>query len=183
MAWRDQWVSKSDFYRRLTEGGILFIIIALGTVVVGSLYFRSSNAANRVVCAAHLRNLSQAITMYSQENDGLYPPEKNWEIPLVQYVDSLNDYSCPSDTGIRPKKKAEDKTISNVSYWYLKPESDSSDHSSVFVFGDRVYPNYSGNHNLGGNVSYLDGHVRWHPAEQWESEGLPLESYSGVLKK
>lgn len=182
MVWRDQWVSKSDLYRRLTEGGIIFILTVIGIVVIASLFSRSSDAANRIVCASHLRNLSQAITMYSQDNDG-YPIGKNWVIPMVEYVDSLSDYTCPSDSGVRPKKKTEEYSISNVSYWYVKPESDNGDQSGIFVFGDRIYPNYAGNHILGGNVSFLDGHVKWRTAEQWDSDGLPFESYSGGLMK
>jgi len=183
MAWRDQWVSKSDMYRRLTEGGIIFILTALGIAVITSLFTRSSDAANRVVCASHLRNLAQAITLYAQDNDG-YPLGDNWEIPLVEYVDSLNDYTCPSDPGIRLKKKARNRSRSVSSYWYIKPESRNDDDSAVYVFGDRVYPNYSGNHNLGGNVSFLDLHVKWRTTEEWESESLPLESYSGgILRK
>lgn len=183
MVWRDQWVSKSDLNRRLTEGGIIFILMTLGIVVVASLFSRSSGAANRIVCADHLRNLSQAITMYSQENEGAYPPEKNWAIALVDFVDNLNVYTCPSDTGIRPKKKSADNSISTVSYWYIKPATSESDLSGVYVFGDRLYPNYSGNHNLGGNIVFLDGHVNWRTSKQWEAEGLPFESYSGGLIK
>lgn len=182
MTWREQWVSKSDLYRRLTEGGVIFILTAIGIAVIASLFTRSSDAANRIVCVNHLRSLSQAITMYLQDSDG-YPLDGNWQIPLVEYVESLSDYTCPSDSGIRPKTKLEAHSIANVSYWYVRPRSGSDDTSSIFVFGDRVYPNYNGNHNLGGNVSFLDGHVRWRNAEQWESEGLPFESYSGGMIK
>ncbi|MHB1457911.1 MAG: hypothetical protein ACYC0V_13455 [Armatimonadota bacterium] len=181
MSWRDQWVSKSDLYRRATEGGIIFILTVIGIVVIASLFSRSSNAANRIVCASHLRNLSQAVIMYLQDNDG-YPLEANWQIPLVDYVDNLNNYTCPSDQGIRPKKNTKDHSISAVSYWYQNPGT-GSDESSVYIFGDRIYPNYSGNHDLGGNISFLDGHVKWRTSEQWKEEGLPFESYSGGLIK
>lgn len=183
MVWRDQWISRSDYNRKLIEGGIMFMMIVLGMAVILSLYSRSSGIANRLVCASHLRSLSQALSMYAQDNDGGYPPERNWAISLVSYVDSLGSYTCPSDPGMRPRKKTPEYSISSVSYWYIMPKANSGDESAIPVHGDRVFPNYSGNHDDGANVVYLDGHTRWRTPEQWEMDGLPFESYGGGLIK
>jgi prepilin-type processing-associated H-X9-DG protein len=62
-----------------------------------------------------------------------------------------------------------------VSYWYTPPRASSRDESSVPVFGDVMYSNWVGNHEDGGNVAYLDGHVVWRTVSQWQEEGLPLQ--------
>ncbi len=61
-----------------------------------------------------------------------------------------------------------------VSYWYARPVP-AEDESAVAAFGDVMYSNWVGNHEDGGNVAYLDGHVVWRDVEQWQQENLPVE--------
>lgn len=177
MTWSDRWILKSDMNRKLIEGGMILLMIIITLVIVIMLYRYSSGAANRTVCAGHLRQISQALTMYAQDNDDQYPLEGNWSIALVNYLDSLEYLTCPSDIGIRPIKKKKGE-ISTVSYFYNDPKAKSDDASTIVTCGDRVYPNFTGNHTDGGNIAFLDGHISWKTTEQWEKESLPVIPYT-----
>jgi prepilin-type processing-associated H-X9-DG protein len=153
---------------------LISILILACIVAVASLYNRGSEVANRVVCAENLRRLSQAVSMYREENDGKYPVEDSWTHALLPYLDHIDTFFCPSDSGIRPKKHT-GRGIDSISYWYRQPSDSSVSTSDQIICGDHMYTIDMGNHPDGGNVSYLDGHVHWKTSAQWKSENLPLE--------
>lgn len=174
MAWRDRWILKSDINRQYYEGMAVFLLIVFVMCAIIYTYTRASEAANKIVCAGRLRQLSQAMVLYSVDYDGLYPPSDGWSIALSPYVDNLNSFLCPSDKKGYLRRKKSKLDVPIVSYWYRMPKSDDPNH---IVSGDRVYENFDGNHANGGNVLYMDGHTRWKTPEEWVKEKLPFEPY------
>jgi hypothetical protein len=170
MSWEKRWLSAEDVTRTRTQTYVMgFVVIVLAILII-TLFGRSSERANKTVCAGNLKDISLALEMYAQDNDNSYPPPDNWVNCSAEYVKSLISFTCPSDKNIRLKNK---KGILNfVSYWYLPPESgDSND----IVAGDRMLWTFLGNHDDGGNIVFKDTHTEWKTLQQWQDESLPLE--------
>ncbi|GIV19703.1 MAG: hypothetical protein KatS3mg023_1454 [Armatimonadota bacterium] len=166
---KERWLDRA-LHRRHFEAFVVFLIMLTVMGMVLNLYGRSSEAANRTVCRANLRHLVQALRLYAQDYDDHYPTRTRWVRLVSAYTDNLNVFFCPSDNRPRPRRERAEMA---VSYWYSRPSSD--DETSTPVFGDVMYSNWVGNHEDGGNVAYLDGHVSWRNVEQWQQENLPIE--------
>lgn len=173
--WKERWLDRA-LHRRHFEAFVVFLIILTVMGMILNLYGRSSEAANRTVCRSNLRHLVQALKLYAQDYDDHYPDPNRWVRPVSTYTDNLLVFFCPSEDRPRPKRE---RTELRVSYWYIPPDR-GRDESSTAVFGDILYSNWLGNHEDGGNVAYLDGHVVWRNVEQWQEERLPVEP---LLKK
>lgn len=52
---------------------VVALIIALGILLIGCNQGRSRPVANRVMCAANLKSIGNALLMYSNDNKGAYP--------------------------------------------------------------------------------------------------------------
>lgn len=167
---KERWLDRA-LHRRHFEAFAVFLIMLTVMGMVLNLYGRGSEAANRTVCRANLRHLAQALRLYAQDHDDRYPPPSRWVRLVSAYTDNLNVFFCPSDDRPRPRRERAEVV---VSYWYSRPSS-TDDESSVAVFGDVMYSNWVGNHEDGGNVAYLDGHVVWRNVEQWQQQNLPVE--------
>lgn len=167
--WKERWLDRA-LHRRHFEAFVVFLIILTVMGMILNLYGRSSEAANRTVCRANLRHLAQALKIYAQDYDDHYPARDRWVRPVSAYTDSLAFFFCPSDNRPRPKRES---TELRVSYWYLPPAR-GDEESRTAVFGDVLYSNWLGNHENGGNVAYLDGHVVWRNVAQWQEEHLPV---------
>jgi prepilin-type processing-associated H-X9-DG protein len=168
--WKERWLNRA-LHRRHFEAFAVFVIMLIVIGIVLNLYGKGSEAAHRTVCRENLRRLVQALQLYAQDHDERYPQTERWVRHVSAYADSLNIFFCPSDDRPRPKRERAEAV---VSYWYLPPAS-NRDESTTFVFGDVMYSNWVGNHEHGGNVAYLDGHVVWRTLNQWQEEGLPLQ--------
>lgn len=168
--WKERWLDRA-LHRRHFEAFVVFLIMLTVMGMIFNLYGRSSEAANRTVCRSNLRHLAQALKLYAQDYDDQYPVPARWVRLVSAYTESLSVFFCPSDERPRPK---EEHTELRVSYWYLQPARDVEE-SNTPVFGDVLYSNWLGNHEEGGNVAYLDGHVEWRNVAQWQKEHLPVE--------
>ncbi|MCS6830916.1 MAG: hypothetical protein RMM08_09920 [Armatimonadota bacterium] len=168
--WKHRWLDRA-LHRRHFEAFVVFLIMLVVMGMVWNLYGRGSEAANRTVCRLNLRHLVQALQLYAQDYGDRYPPPSRWVRLASAYTDSLSAFFCPSDDRPRPRRERADVA---VSYWY-SPPARSDDDSSTPVFGDVMYSNWVGNHEDGGNVAYLDGHVVWRNVEQWQRENLPVQ--------
>jgi prepilin-type N-terminal cleavage/methylation domain-containing protein len=105
----------------------LLVVIAIIAILAGLLFpvfLTARGKAREVVCLSNLRQIGLAVSMYAQDNDGLYPfavdpadrqtpeiwasqPAFQAQIPfmsLIQdalqpYVKSKEIFHCPADTG------------------------------------------------------------------------------------
>ena len=167
---KERWLDRA-LHRRHFEAFVVFLIMLTVMGMVLNLYGRGSEAANRTVCRANLRHLVQALQLYAQDYDDRYPAPSRWVRLVSAYTDNLNVFFCPSDDRPRPRHERMERF---VSYWYSLPAT-ANEESAIAVFGDVMYSNGIGNHEDGGNVAYLDGHVVWRNTQQWQQEGLPVE--------
>lgn len=173
----DRWYDDSLQRRRMIESYGVIAMALVFFVMMLVLYRLQASVADRAACGQNLKLVMQAMTLYSEDYDGRYPPEQGWAKNLVPYVDNLGVLSCPADNGAYRllKKRKKKSTDLPVSYWYLPP-SQRDDESSCPLVGDRMLPTLCGNHVDGGNVGYLDGHVCWRTSDQWDQMHLPIET-------
>lgn len=186
MPWNSGWFDEARSRRHHYEAYAVFIVVILVVGFVVDLYRQQSGAADRTACSLHLRRLAQGALMYSQDYDGNYPLPDDWVRSLTPYVDRLEFFFCPADKEIRllRKKKGTRSILSDhVSYWYIQPRDALTEPSMQPIYGDRMFFNLIGNHDFGGNVAYVDGHVQWRTLDQWQIDHLPLEDLSPDRKR
>jgi hypothetical protein len=173
MPWNYRWLGHKERLRTNMQGVIVIIFIFVFSVVILNLYYGSSTAAKKRVCAGNLKDLYMALTNYSQDYDSQYPIQQDWAHVLYDYVDNPGSFICPEDEHVRISGREHGMTEA-VSYWYIKPQSIESD-SSFKLCGDRMFSNLIGNHLDGGNVLENSGGVIWVKSEDWSNLNLPVE--------
>ncbi len=104
---------RSNLFRRVGHGFTLLEAL-VGVAIVGALTVflagaagRGVMAANRAKCAANLRQIGMAITMYTADHAGFLPPtthssgsqwESAWIYALAPYLENMNAVRiCPAD--------------------------------------------------------------------------------------
>lgn len=108
----------------LVELLVVIAVIALLAALLFPVFASARGKAREIACVSNLRQLGLAVSMYTQDNDGLYPyavdpadystpqiwasqPQFQAQIPyighiqdvLVPYVKSTELFHCPSDFG------------------------------------------------------------------------------------
>jgi prepilin-type N-terminal cleavage/methylation domain-containing protein len=81
----------------------LLVVIAIIAILAGMLLPALSGAkesGRRIACINHLRQLGLSLSMYADDNDGLFPPRQTpfWMTRLQPYYQDLRLLVCPSDT-------------------------------------------------------------------------------------
>ncbi len=59
----------------------LLVVVAIMSALMGLIFagfHRVREKAKQVACASNLRQLGQAFLLYAQDNDGCFPPYRNW---------------------------------------------------------------------------------------------------------
>ncbi len=81
------------------------ISLALTVLVLPAILFpvfaRARLAARSAVCAANVRQLTEAMSMYSNDYDNKFPPAASWSDSIKTYVkqrDAFNDPEKPANT-------------------------------------------------------------------------------------
>jgi len=176
----EPWDSQSQA-RRQTAQGVVFLALL---VVIGyygtQVWLRGTEAANRKSCRGNLHALCLSLEMYQQDHDGRYPlPDADLAWALRPYTEGTSCLLCPSDDLARPviRRQRVVRRAVSVSYTYLPP-SGMNPEMQVDVGQTPMLWDYyggipTGAHRQGGNVAYLDGHVRWRPLYLWNSANQP----------
>lgn len=74
-------------------GCLGFVFLGLSLLMLPALN-RARETANRVVCAAHMRNIGSALIQYANTNNNVYPPNLN--VLVQQGLMTQMDLECPS---------------------------------------------------------------------------------------
>jgi prepilin-type processing-associated H-X9-DG protein len=140
--------------------------LLMASILVPSLG-RARETANRVKCAANMRQIGLAILLYSNENRGAYPPRLE-DLLLTQDITS-QAFVCPStpDTpapGTSPQTFAQNlSTGGHLSYVYVGADMTNTTASPATIV---LYEAMTNHANDGMNVLYGDGHVEFQTAAE-----------------
>jgi len=61
---------------------------------------RAKEAAYRIKCVNNLKQIGLSVKLYTDDNDGFYPPRTNayrWPTLLLEYYHNTNLLVCPTD--------------------------------------------------------------------------------------
>jgi len=150
-----------------------FVLIV--AIMVPSLN-RARETANRVKCASNMRQIGQAVLLYSNENRGAYPPRLE-ELITTQDIEATC-FVCPScsdtaATGATVEEIADNlSTGGHLSYVYLGAGKRSSIGPDEIVLYEPIT-----NHNGDGvNLLFGDGHVEFFAKAQAEKALSELQA-------
>ena len=176
----------------------LLVVIAIINILAGMLLpslTRAKEQARRTACLNNLRNIGLALAMYAGESDGFYPPEdssptepNDLDLLYPGYLDDAAVFWCSSDV-VRPTRFTPESSFAYLGKVQTPGGSirlrRDSDPSFARVGTEMVeMPPLVGddgcglgaltterpNHTGGGNLLFLDGHVKYTPASRWPKE-------------
>lgn len=78
---------------------VIAIIAILASMLLPALA-RAKEAANRIKCVNNLKQIETSLRLYTDDNDGFYPPRTNayrWPTLLAEYYRTTNLLVCPTD--------------------------------------------------------------------------------------
>lgn len=135
----------------ITGGAICMVAMAIpvlmtaGLVAVGgSSLSRAAEQANRVKCASNLRQIGQAVAMFSNNSSGHAFPDSLDQIPRDELDPSA--LTCPDGGG----------------YTYVGKGMTAAISPEAIV----AYESPTAHHGEGENFLYGDFHVEWQPATE-----------------
>jgi prepilin-type processing-associated H-X9-DG protein len=121
---------------------------------------RARETANRVKCASNMRQIGQAILLYSNSNRGVFPPRLE-DLLRTQPIDasifvcpSGDDTTAPGTSG--PGQASSLSAGGHLSYVYVGQKLNSSASVEAVVLYEPLT-----NHRDGANFLFADGHVEF----------------------
>jgi prepilin-type N-terminal cleavage/methylation domain-containing protein/prepilin-type processing-associated H-X9-DG protein len=85
----------------LIELLVVIAIISILTAMTFPALGRAKDAAKRIDCVSHVKQLALAFHLYADENKGYFPPRvqtNRWPTTLQRYYVDLKLLRCPTDT-------------------------------------------------------------------------------------
>lgn len=161
--------------RRLAELCVAAAVVGFIIYLIIPTIAGTAESARRVTCTSHLRRLAQLASMYLTDYDA-YPPTERWVhaiYPLLTDRDGTAILFCPSEENLPRPIRRHNWVNSSYSYRNPSPSGVVQDETGTPVFWDYLGGSGAGAHPHGGNVAYLDGHVKWVPHERWRNSDLP----------
>ncbi|MCS7224450.1 MAG: DUF3352 domain-containing protein [Armatimonadetes bacterium] len=129
--------------------------------------------ADQALCQTHLRTLSLAVVMYTQDWDDRLPLAPTWADRLAPYLRSEEPHICPSRTYLK-RGYAFNRRLSGMNFNLITHPADTvqlfesnlggsnpSDFGESWIVG--------GVHFGGNNTGFVDGHIKWYPWKKKES--------------
>ncbi len=126
----------------------------LTSIMIPSLN-RARETANRVKCASNMRQIGQAILLYTNDNAGQYPPDlatllKTEDLTPIVFV-------CPSSSDTPATGPGDLESGGHLSYKYIGKGMNNSKSPMTIV----MYEDDKDHGGDGMNVLYGDGHVEF----------------------
>jgi len=102
-----------------------------------------------------MKQLSFALLQYANDHSQTLPPATDWSTATFPYYKNKQMLQCPSVPNLGEQSYTFSPALGDVNLGTV------SDPSTEPMLWDAGLPSGSGPHNLGGNVGYVDGHVKW----------------------
>jgi prepilin-type processing-associated H-X9-DG protein len=141
----------------LVFSGVAIVYIVL---TIPAALARSNEMANRITCAAHLKQIGMCMQIYSNENKGQYPPGPEALLLTQDITDEV--FICPSSNDKISSDMTLEKRVAKLadgghdSYVYLGKGKNGTAGGKVVL----AYEVMS-HHIVGFNALFGDGHVEF----------------------
>lgn len=149
------------------DWGILIIIpiITILVVIMFPLFSRAREEARKSTCQSSLKQISLAMTLYTQDYDGRFPT-KHWNKPIFSdYMHNFHDFCPNAEDFTKPSYAMNGHLIGYVMKDVKKPGDTVMLFESVcgddLIGGQGLLPE-TPRHLDGDNVSFVDGHVKFY---------------------
>jgi prepilin-type processing-associated H-X9-DG protein len=152
--------------------GLAILVLLIPVMAVASYALLRPNInicrepATRIKCASNLRQIGQALLIYSNEQGGVFPPSFE---ELLLYGDIWGDvFVCPQTEhsppgGATPQERASEfRKHGSPSYVYVGAGLKANDVTPQHVLAHELPTNHGTD---GMNVLFGDGHVDWVPRQ------------------
>jgi len=169
------WVDESGWHRThispfpgsesLAQSGIGASVVGQNALLVSILLpslNRARETANRVKCGSNMRQIGQAMLLYSNENKSKFPADLGTLVKTEEI--SIECFTCPSsNTEIPPEVRAGNPDVQvkwvneHSDYVYLGKGHKNSDSPEVVM----LYEKAEDHDRDGMNMLFADGHVEF----------------------
>ncbi len=159
---RDELTGDGFAIAGLVTSGMGCLLIFMTAAVLFPVFAQAREKARQASCQANVKQLALASMQYGQDWDEHFTSTRRWCETLQPYVRSEQVYACPS-LASEPVGYAFNPAVSQRGIAAAR-----APHLTVLLFDATGGRNATGGpelfdprHNDGGNLGYVDGHVKW----------------------
>ena len=174
---------KGSAVAGITLGAISFLIMPLLISILLPSLNRAREQANRVKCAANMRQLGVAMMMYANTYNNHFP-EKLEEVlqagptlPATAFICPDDDKTPPSTSSLQTEQ-SEIASGKHCSYIYTGGDLTASASPDTVL----LYEPLTNHLKEGGNVLFADGHVEWFKAKEIQNISAQHAAGNGPIK-